>query len=535
VAIGIGAEGSLGIGARDMWSLWPADRRRRTGRGFRAAIASTLVPGVGQLLLGRRLKATCCLVVTAIVVGLIAWLGMQEPATLAAWAVTPEVLVGVFVGNVGLLAFRLFATFDAYADGARPAAAPVMPRRSTARVGVATAWFALAGAVIAPHAVIGYVTATTHGVLHRVFAGEDDHTVSAARTHQPADGAVDVRDDGDASSGSAGSAERAPRASDGLPEDTAPAYAEPPLSPDNPWMDAGRITVALLGSDGGPGRDGDRIDSLLVVTVATETGEAAVFSVDRYLADFPVPDRIADVYEEHCLDGEGWVYLNALYRCGNERVPEAFAAAYPHADDPAAAAVTEVLGDVLGIAVPHYAMVDMAGFVAIVDALGGVDVDLAAPLQVRMSPPSGREWVTVDLPAGRQVVDGEEALAFVRIREAEGGDADRMRRQRCLVTSVVDRADIGAIVRGFPDLAAAVEDHVTTSVPLRALPSLIEVLASVDAEGIITVGFGPPDYRGWDHRPDLPRIQERVREVLADPESAREAGTSTEVGEDVCR
>lgn len=511
-----------------MWSLWPADRRRRTGRGFRAAIASTLLPGVGQLLVGRRLKATCCLVVTAVVVGSAVWLAMQEPATLAAWVVTPEVLVGVFVGNLAFLAFRLFATFDAYADGTRPPAVPVMPRRAAARIGVTTALLVLAAVVAVPHAAVGYAVATTHGVLHEVFASDESPARASEATpsgsEEPAGGSS-----GDETS------PRATGSSDEPPEPSDAAGEEPPPLPDNPWMEAGRITVALLGSDGGPGRDGDRIDSLLVVTVATATGEAAVFSVDRYLADFPVPDRIADVYEEHCLDGEGWVYLNALYRCGAERVPEAFAAAYPHADDPAAAAVTEVLGDVLGIAVPHHAMVDMAGFVAIVDALGGVEIDVAEPLQVSMSPPSGQEWVTVDLPAGRQLVDGGEALAFVRVREAEGGDADRMRRQRCLVTSAVGSADVGGIVRGFPDLAAAVEDHVTTSVPLRALPSLIEVLASVDSEGIITVGFGPPDYRGWDHRPDLPRIQERVREVLADPDGAREASTSTEVGEDVCR
>jgi polyisoprenyl-teichoic acid--peptidoglycan teichoic acid transferase len=181
------------------------------------------------------------------------------------------------------------------------------------------------------------------------------------------------------------------------------------------------------------------------------------------------------------------------------------------------------------------AMVDMAGFVTLVDAVGGVEVDVADPLQVRMSPASGQEWVTVDLPAGRQVVSGEEALAFARIREPDSGDADRMRRQRCLITSVVDSADIGVVVRGFPDLSAAIEEHVTTSIPLRALPSLIEVVSAIDADAIVTVGFGPPDYRGWDHRPDLPRIQQRVHEVFADPAAAREVGAPTEVGADVCR
>ena len=443
-----------------------------------------------------------------------AWLATQDVATLAAWALTPEVLFGAIAVNLLVCAFRLYATFDAYADGVRPPALPALPRSGWASLGVSSALVTFAVVAALPHLVVGYYAVSAHEMLGAVFVAESarESPVSGS-DHDERPGGTDQRSE--------------PRA-DEVPLEDPPTDA-------NPWHEAGRITIALLGSDAGPDRDADRIDGLLVVTVNTRTGDAAVFSVDRYLADFPLPARISELYEEHCPSGEGWRYLNALYRCADERVPEAFAAAYPSAEDPAAAAVADTLSELLGIGVPHYVLVDMAGFVAVVDALGGVQLDLDEPLLVRLSPPSGDEWYTVDLPAGPQVVDGEEALAFVRVRERDGGDADRMRRQRCLANSVVRGADVGSILRSFPALTEAIEGHVVTSIPIEMLPDLLEVLPSVDPDRVVTVGFGPPEYRGWDHRPDVDRIQQRVRQILLDPDVALQAGETTEIGDAVCR
>lgn len=492
-----------------MWPQRRVDRRRRTGRGFRAAIASALLPGAGQLLLGRRSKGTLLVLVTIAVGATAGWLWTREATTLVSWAVHPDVLLWLLGVNLAVALFRLYATFDAYVEGVRPPSSPALPRRALASVGVAGALLLIAAVVVVPHAAAGYYVATTHDLLQTVFvADEDPPPPGASQTEEPAD----VAEDG--------------------PPTEAPSEAPPEV---NPWTRSGRITVALLGSDAGVGREGDRIDGLLVVTVDTETGDAALFSVDRYLADFPLPDRIAEPYAEHCPVGEGWRYINALYRCGHERAPEEFAAAYPNAQDPAAAAVVDVLSRVLGIGIPHYAMVDMAGFVGVIDALGGVELDLASPLTVRIAPSGGGAMRTVELPAGPQVVDGEQALAYARVRERDGGDADRMRRQRCLVSSVIRTADAGSVLRSFPAVAAAVEEHVATSIPITLLPDLIELAPLVDTDRVVTVGFGPPDYRGWDHRPDVPRIQARVRQVLDDPEAAKEAGTTTESGAAVCR
>lgn len=515
------------------WSLRPADRRRRTARGVRAAVASLLLPGVGQLIVGCRRRGALLLTVTLLAGAAALWVGLTElTSELLGWLLQPAVLVGVFAANLVVLAFRLYATFDAYVVGARPPAEPALPRSGLRAAGVGIVVAVLAVVTALPHAALGYYTAATHGVVSTVFVAEVPTTEEVGSDHAEAQ---DRPEEPEPGTDAAPVAERE--------ADPPPELEEPPLPPENPWLQARRITVALLGSDAGPGRGGDRIDSLLVLTVDTDSGDAAIFSVDRYLADFPLPPELAPVYEQHCRTGDGWRFLNALYRCGHERVPEEFAAVYPRADDPAAAAVADVLGRTLGIAVPHYAMVDMAGFVGIVDALGGVEIELAEPLRVRMSPAEpGEGRYTVDLPAGLQELDGREALAFVRFRDRAGGDADRMRRQRCLVTNVVQRADVPALLVGFPRLADAVETHVVTSIPLPRLPELLEVLPRIDPDRVVTVGFGPPDYRGWDHVPDLEAIQARVHEVLAEPDAwlaedgvTDEGGDPSEVGGVICR
>ncbi len=508
-----------------VWLMHPADRRRRTGRGLRAALASLLLPGAGQLLLGDRRRAAALLVATILVLAGGVWLLRRPPGDLLAWFVDPRVLLAALALNVVLLAGRLYAVFQAYGRGVRPPAEPVQPRGRLAAAGVGLVLGLVAVVVAAPHVAAGYYVAAAHGVVTTTFI--EDARVSEVLAGDHADRGPD---DGPAVTIEVPGSD-VPAADPADPADPAEAVE----TRDNPWLHGGRITVALLGSDAGPGRTGERIDAILVVSLDPQTGDVAVFSVDRYLADLPLPSRLEEVYRTHCPQGDGWEFILALYRCADERAPEEFAAVYPAAEDPAAAAMTDVLSELLGLEVPYYAMVDMAGFVDVVDALGGVEVDLGQPVRVRISPPTaGDDWYTVDLAAGVQELDGREALAFARVRAGSGGDADRMRRQRCLVTSVADRSDVGALLRGFPTLASAIEDSVRTNIPLGMLPDLLQLGPQIDHERAVTVGFGPPEYRGPDHRPDVERIRDRVTEVLADPGTAATA-ESAETGAEVCR
>lgn len=97
--------------------------------------------------------------------------------------------------------------------------------------------------------------------------------------------------------------------------------------------------------------------------------------------------------------------------------------------------------------IDHYAEINLAGFVEMTEAIGGVSVCLKRPeREVR----SG-----VDLPAGPQIVSGADALAFVRQRHGlEGGDLDRIARQQAFLAGLASRmlstgtlSDPGAVRR----------------------------------------------------------------------------------------
>ncbi|MEU7985758.1 LCP family protein [Streptosporangium canum] len=85
-----------------------------------------------------------------------------------------------------------------------------------------------------------------------------------------------------------------------------------------------------------------------------------------------------------------------------------------------------------GVRVDHYAAIDFQGFSAVTDAIGGVDVEVT---QTVRDPLSGVTW-----KAGRQHLDGEKALQFVRQRvNLPGGDLDRIKRQQALLNSIADK------------------------------------------------------------------------------------------------
>ena len=504
------------------WSLDREDRRRHTARGLGAALLSGLLPGLGQVVLGHRARGAAMVLVSLVLLGTGVW-AAGETATVLAVLLRPDALPWLLAGNLALLVFRLVAALDAYVLGARPVAIPAVPRGVAGALGALGGLTVLIAAVALPHAAAGYATARTAGVVAAVFV--EDAPRPAA---EPPATSLPAAVEDTAAAATPPAATPSPAGEELLPDETPPVLPAPPPPPPNPWAEDDRLTVAILGSDAGPGRRSSRLDALLVASLDTRTGSGVVVSVDRYLAEFPLPDHLAELYAATCPFGDGWRYLNALYTCGLERIDAELAALYPDATDPAARAVADTLATLLELEVDHYALVDMAGFVGVVDALGGVELELSSPQLVRMSPAvEGEPWRVFDLPAGAQRLDGDEAIAYVRVR-GSGGDRARMGRQRCLVAGALAAADVPSLLRGFPALATAIEEHLATDVPITALPALLELLLELEVGPIVADGFGPPDYRGSDHVPDVEAIRARTAALLA----GEVEGAELEVGAD---
>jgi polyisoprenyl-teichoic acid--peptidoglycan teichoic acid transferase len=283
------------------------------------------------------------------------------------------------------------------------------------------------------------------------------------------------------------------------------------------WLQRDRVSVLLLGGDAGPGRVGLRTDTMIVASVQRSTGAVVLFGLPRNLTRVPLPDRAAVAFPCRCFPQP----LNALYGWARAH-PELF----PGGPDAGATALMGAVGILLGIPVDHHALVNMLGFVDVIDALGGVTVDVAEAVSDRLSPAApGRPWRSFDLQPGRQHLDGESALAYARSRRTTS-DYDRMRRQRCLLAAVASQADPPTLLRALPRLVPVIQRNVSTDIPAGDLPALASLAAKARRGRMVTVGLMPPrfaharDAAGYPIV-DVPAVQGAVRQVLQHPEASR--------------
>ncbi|MDP9399179.1 MAG: LCP family protein, partial [Actinomycetota bacterium] len=155
-----------------------------------------------------------------------------------------------------------------------------------------------------------------------------------------------------------------------------------------------------------------------------------------------------------------------------------------------------------GIYINHHVVVDFSGFKRMVDALGGVDVCLPKPVRDVKS--------GLDLPAGRQEVDGEQALAYVRTRYAlsNGSDLSRIERQQLFLAAMIQKAKSSEVLTRPDRLISfldAATQSVTTDPELASLNDLSGLARQVQGIGLDRVRFLTTPNEPWPVNPN--RVQ----------------------------
>jgi len=192
-----------------------------------------------------------------------------------------------------------------------------------------------------------------------------------------------------------------------------PPEVEPSLTP---WDGAGRVTVLLLGldyRDWGAGIDYSRSDTMILLTLDPLTRTAGILSIPR------------DMWV--AIPGFEHAKINTAYYLGDaHKLP---------GGGPGLAVKT--VEQFLGVPINFYAQVDFGAFVRFIDEIGGVKVDIPAPITVDML---GDGYRTLKkLQPGVQVLPGDIALAYARARHTEGGDFDRAERQQQVILGIRNR------------------------------------------------------------------------------------------------
>jgi len=278
----------------------------------------------------------------------------------------------------------------------------------------------------------------------------------------------------------------------------------------------GRYNILLLGVDPGADREGMRPDSISLVSVDAKTGQSLIVGLPRELTEMPFPED-SPMYAIHpngfCMGPNDFGpyggclttgYLNALYAevevAQNPQFPDIYDGLYPdareHGSSPGIEAIKDAVTGATGLQVQFYVMINMDGFSSLIDALGGVTIDVPQdiPLGGYEDPRTGL-WVDGDgmIPAGVQHLDGEYALLFARVRHGlANGDYDRMEHQRLLQAAILAQMNPQNVLTNINGILESGSKAVQTDISQSMLGSFVNLALKAKNFDPVVVQFTPP-------------------------------------------
>jgi LCP family protein required for cell wall assembly len=267
-----------------------------------------------------------------------------------------------------------------------------------------------------------------------------------------------------------------------------------------------RINVLLVGVDATRLRTTVLTDTMMVVSLDPVGHTVTMLSLPRDLIDVPLGN--GDVY------GPKLNSLMAYADADPDRFP-----------DGGIVALEDAVGALLGIDIQYHAELQFGSFIRMVDAVGGVDVDVVQGFDDPTYDGYGLEGRGWSISAGRHHLDGRNALAFSRSRKAAGeSDFTRALRQQQVIVALRDAVTKdGSLLWELPALLDAVGDAVRTDLPPSRLPQLAAILDEIDDDSITRSIIRHPLVRSVNTRygsslePDLVAIRKVAAGLFPDP------------------
>ena len=501
----------------------PQGARPRAKSPFAAAFLSLLFPGLGQLYAGAPMRALgfAAAPILLIALGAGAFLRMDR-LELVGLVFNPFLLSSIFVVNLIVLLYRLVAIIDAYrvtewmnsvqAGGDGRLGRARLSRAPLSIAGLLAVLLVMAGShvVVARYDMLA-LDALTSGCI---FVGENveaECEPDASATHDPS-ASVDPTE--------------APTDAPATPEPTAVGTDVPDVSIP-PWDGQERLNILLIGADKQGG--GHRTDTLIVVSIDPVTKKVAMFSLPRDTVDVPVPAGAP-----RSLWGRTYRQkINSFY-LNNRRRSDV----WPGEDNVRGYnALKATLGELYQLDVKYFVEVDFDGFKEVVDALGGVTVNVQVPIVDDAYPTGVAKNTRLYIPSGIQHMNGSLALRYARSRNTSN-DFDRGARQQRILLAMREQADPAVLLPRLPELVDALKSTVKTDIPLDQLPKLLGLATEVDTKNIHSYVFSPSRYsrdtcadsRGCVVIPKVDAIRDAVQNAFtADPElEARREALSEE-------
>lgn len=244
----------------------------------------------------------------------------------------------------------------------------------------------------------------------------------------------------------------------------------------------GKTVVMLMGVDE---REGDvgRSDTLMIATLDPKKHKAAILSVPR-------DTRVK-------IKGHGFDKINAAYAYGGHLLTQ------------------NTVEDLLGVEMEHYVIINVNAFTKIIDAIGGVDINVEKRMYYE-DPWDDNGGLVINLYPGQQHMDGKTAITYVRYRDEEG-DIGRIARQQKFMQAVMDKLTSPAIIPRIPSIISEVVDSINTDLSVKQMIEFAAALKEAQSYGLQTEMLpGRPMYISgisyWI--PDLSKLRATVANTL---------------------
>ena len=210
-----------------------------------------------------------------------------------------------------------------------------------------------------------------------------------------------------------------------------------------------KATVMIMGVDE-RADDVGRSDTLMIATLDPDKNQAALLSVPR-------DTRVK-------IKGHGFDKINAAYAYGGRKLTQ------------------ETIESLLNTHIDHYIKINVHGFTKIIDALGGIDIDVEKRMYYE-DPWDDDGGLYIDLQPGMQPMDGKTAITYVRYRDEEG-DIGRIKRQQNFMKAVMDKLVSPTIIPKLPAIVSAVSDSVETDMSVSEILSFLGTLQDAKDNGL---------------------------------------------------
>jgi polyisoprenyl-teichoic acid--peptidoglycan teichoic acid transferase len=448
-------------------------------------VAGTALPGLGLIAARRRLAGWIILGLFLAVVATLGIWAALDIRGLVSLVVRPTVLRTLTIGLILLGLLWVGVVITSHLSLRRH---PTSGQRIAGGILVG----AMAFAVAAPMAVASRYSYDQANLVNKVFGSEKD-TKSATRPTW----------------------------------DGGPAQG-PGQPPQDPWANKPRLNLLLLGGDAEPSRTGTRTDTVILASIDTKTGNTTLFSLPRNTARMPFPadSPLRSRYPNGFTNGNGNAaefFLNAMYDNLPASVPNDVLGP---TDNLGADAMKLSVGAALGLPVDYYVLINLQGFTKLINALGGITIDINTYIPVGGNTDLGIPPEEYLKPGPSQHLNGRNALWYARGRYGSD-DYARMDRQRCVINAIIKQANPTNMLTRYENIAKAGGDIVRTDIPREVLPIMVDLSWRVKEGNLRSIVFKNGEGGFNSPNPNFARMQRRVQTALGETVAPSSAAPTT--------